>query len=54
MRHAFLAGGLLALGVLCGCAGSLPNPNPPVPALLPDPQSLPCLLYTSPSPRDRG
>ena len=41
MRHAFLAGGLLALGVLCGCAGSLPNPNPPVPALLPDPQSLP-------------
>ena len=39
MKTSIVAG--VALALLAGCAGQLPNPNPPVPALLPETQSLP-------------
>jgi hypothetical protein len=38
---AMLAAGLLAFGLLSGCASTMANPNPPVPALLPDPMPKP-------------
>lgn len=41
MKPVSIAGALLALSLFSGCAGSLPNPNPPVPDLLPDPMAKP-------------
>ena len=41
MKSGFLAAGVVALGLLAGCAVTGANPNPPVPDLLPDPKPMP-------------
>jgi WXXGXW repeat (2 copies) len=41
MKLSFLAGAVLAVSLVAGCVVPAINPNPPVPALLPDPMSKP-------------
>ncbi len=41
MKYRFLAMAAVAVGLLSGCAGMAANPNPPVPAPLPDPMTKP-------------
>jgi len=41
MRYRSLAAAALVAALISGCVGTSANPNPPVPALLPDPMTKP-------------